>query len=345
MASSTRVGVVLSNLGTPDGTDYRSMRRFLGEFLSDRRVIDYHPILWQPLLQGIILSTRPRTSAALYRQVWDTQLDEGPLLTRTRRITDAIRHRLRETHGENLVVDFAMRYSNPATGDVLTRMLGQGCQRIVYFPLYPQYSSTTVATAQDELFRVLSRVAHQPSVRTIGPYWEHPGYVAALAASVREAYRSLNRRPERLIVSYHGLPERYTSKGDPYESQCRATSAALAQQLGMESDELVTTFQSKFGPERWLGPATIDQAARLARDGVRDVAVISPAFAADCLETLQEINLEIRRRFTDAGGQRFHYIECLNDRADHINLLTELIEGSLGGWESRDQAVAVQSAM
>ncbi len=332
MTSNPKVGVLLTNLGTPDGTGYWDMRRFLGQFLSDRRVIDYHPALWQPLLQGIILSVRPSRSGALYRKIWNTELDESPLLTTTRGQTAAIASRLAEAYGDDVVVDFAMRYGKPSVSSVLQRMLVQGCERILFFPLYPQYSTTTIATANDDLFQAMQQLQYQPQLRTLGSYWREPGYIDALAASITEVYASLPRRPQRLLTSYHGVPQRYTAKGDPYEHECRATSAALAQRLGFPEDELITTFQSKFGPEQWVGPATIEEVARLAEAGITDIAVVSPAFSADCLETLQEVNMEIRRAFAEAGGRDFTYINCLNDRPDHIDVLTGVIKRELGGW-------------
>ena len=312
---AARVGVVLANLGTPDATDYWSMRRYLSEFLSDRRVIDYSPWLWQPLLQLVILSKRPFTSGANYRGIWNREADESPLLSITRAQTAAVAARLAALHGDRVVVDFAMRYGNPSTPSVLARLAAEGCERMVFFPLYPQYSAPTTATANDQAFRALMRLRWQPALRTVPAYFDHPLYIEALARSVETAYAGLERRPDLLLTSYHGMPKRYLLEGDPYHCQCRATSRLLAARLGLPEGELVVSFQSRFGSEEWLQPYTVEEVARLARAGRRHIAVMAPAFSADCVETLEEINGEIRESFMEAGGESFTYIPCLNAEA------------------------------
>ena len=327
-----KVGVVLLNLGTPDGTDYRSMRRYLDEFLSDRRVIDYPRWLWQPLLQGVILTKRPFSSGANYRKIWNTEADESPLLTITKAQTAAVAARLAERHGDRLVVDFAMRYGNPSTPSVIERLRDQGCERLVFFPLYPQYSAPTTATANDQAFRALMTLRWQPAFRTVPAYHDHPLYIEALAQSVEAAYAGLERRPEVLVASYHGMPERYLREGDPYHCHCRKTSRLLRQRLGFAEEEVVVTFQSRFGREEWLKPYTVEEVARLAQAGRRRIAVIAPAFSSDCVETLEEINGEIRESFLHAGGEEFTYIPCLNADAAHIDMMAAILERELAGW-------------
>jgi protoporphyrin/coproporphyrin ferrochelatase len=327
-----RIGVILANLGTPDATDYRSMRRYLNEFLSDRRVIDYSPWLWQPLLQAIILTRRPFSSGAAYRGIWNAELDESPLLTITRRQAEAVAGRMRESYGDRVVVDFAMRYGNPSTPSVMEKLKAQGCERIVFFPLYPQYSAPTTATACDQAFRTLMRLRWQPAVRTVPAYCDHPLYIEALAQSVERAYAGLEPRPDLLVTSYHGMPLRYLKEGDPYHCQCRKTTRLLRARLGWPEDDVVVSFQSRFGPEEWLQPYTVEEVARLARAGKRRIAVIAPAFSSDCVETLEEINGEIRESFEQAGGESFTYVPCLNDDAAHIDMMAAVLETEMAGW-------------
>lgn len=327
-----KVGVILANLGTPDGTDYWSMRRYLNEFLSDRRVIDYSPWKWQPLLQLIILTKRPFSSGAAYRGIWNTDRDESPLLTTTRDQTEKLRARLKADWGDAVEVDFAMRYGNPSTPSVIEKMKDLGCDRIVFFPLYPQYSAPTTATANDQAFRALMKMNWQPAVRTVPSYHDHPAYIAALRASVEEAYAALDSRPDILVTSYHGVPERYLTEGDPYHCQCQKTSRLLREALGWGPEDLRVTFQSKFGPEEWLKPYTVEEVARLAKAGARHIAVMAPAFSSDCVETLEEINEEIKEAFEEAGGERFTYIPCLNDRADHVEMMAQIVHREASGW-------------
>lgn len=331
-ASAARVGVVIANLGTPDGTDYWSMRRYLSEFLSDRRVIDYPRWKWQPILQLMVLTKRPFTSGAAYRGIWNVEADESPLLTITRAQTEAVAARMAERFGDAVLVDFAMRYGNPSTASVIDRLAAAGCGRIVFFPLYPQYAAATTGTACDQAFRALMDLRRQPSLRTVPAYYDHPLYIEALARSAERAYAGMERRPDVLLTSYHGLPERYVREGDPYEFQCRETSRLLRARLGFAEDELVVAFQSRFGPEEWLKPYTVEEVARLAKAGKRRMAVMAPAFSADCVETLEEINEEIRESFLHAGGESFDYIPCLNAGADHIDMMMAVLERELAGW-------------
>ncbi|MGG7568524.1 ferrochelatase, partial [Rhodovulum sp. DZ06] len=328
-----RIGVMLVNLGTPDATDYWSMRRYLNEFLSDRRVIDYSPLLWQPLLQLIILSKRPKSSGEAYAGIWNQEKNESPLLTTTREQTEALAERLSAAFGQEVLVDFCMRYGNPSTPERIEAMQKAGCDRILFFPLYPQYAGATTGTANDQLFRVLMKLDWQPAVRTVPPYYDHPMYIEALANTVREAYAGLSHRPDALVTSYHGLPKRYlVKKGDPYHCQCQGTTRRLRDALGFSEEEVVTTFQSRFGPEEWLQPYTVEEVARLAKAGKKRIAVMAPAFSADCVETLEEINEEIKESFEHAGGEEFTYIPCLNSRPDHMDMIETIVKSELSGW-------------
>lgn len=327
-----RIGVLLSNLGTPDNYDYWSMRRYLGEFLSDRRVIDYSPWLWQPLLQLIILTKRPFSSGAAYKTIWNHEANESPLLTITKAQTTAIRSSVTERHGENVMVDFCMRYGNPSIDSVVQKMVDAGCQKILFFPLYPQYAGATSATANDEFFRSLIKQTWQPTARTVSPYFDHPDYIDALATSIERGYANAEVEPEILVCSYHGVPKRYLMQGDPYHCLCQKTTRLLKERLGWDETQIITTFQSKFGPEQWLQPYTVEEVARLAELGKKNIAICAPAFSADCIETLEEINEEIRESFERAGGEKFTYIPCLNDEPSHISALTNIISDNLHGW-------------
>ena len=328
--SARRIGVLVANLGTPDATDYWSMRRYLNEFLSDKRVIDYPAWKWQPLLQTIILTKRPFTSGANYRQIWNYEADESPLMTITREQVAALQDRAQALWGDRVMVDFCMRYGNPSTPEVVDRMVKAGCDKILFFPLYPQYAGATTATANDQFFRALMAQKRQPAARTVPAYFDRPDYIAALAGSVRRALDG--RQPRKLVASYHGMPKRYLLEGDPYHCQCQKTSRLLRDALGWDEGVIDTTFQSVFGTEEWLRPYTVQHVAELAKQGITEIAVISPAFSADCIETLEEIQGEIREAFIHAGGREFTYIPCLNAEPDHIEVLTSVIGENLAGW-------------
>ncbi|MBT6544119.1 MAG: ferrochelatase [Rhodobacteraceae bacterium] len=328
-----KVGILLTNLGTPDNTDYWSMRRYLGEFLSDRRVIDYSPWLWQPLLQLIILTKRPFSSGAAYRTIWNEEADESPLMTITKDQTHKITDSMQARYGDQVMVDFCMRYGNPSTKSKVEAMIAAGCRKILFFPLYPQYAGPTVATANDQFFRILMAAKWQPAARTVAPYFDHPLYIDALAQSVERGYAAAAKTPDLLVCSYHGVPQRYLMEGDPYHCQCQKTTRLLKERLGWNDSQIITTFQSKFGPEDWLQPYTVKEVARLAEEeGKTNIAVIAPAFSADCIETLEEINEEIKESFEEGGGKHFTYIPCLNDDAPHIKALSAVIEENLRGW-------------
>lgn len=327
-----KVGILLANLGTPDNYDYWSMRRYLSEFLSDQRVIDYPKWKWQPLLQLVILSKRPFTSGAAYKSIWNHEAGESPLMTITKQQSAKIAETMRQHYGDRVMVDHAMRYGNPSTKSRLRAMIDAGCRKILFFPLYPQYAGATTATANDAFFRALMDEKWQPATRTVPPYFDQPAYIDALAQSVERTYDGLRTRPDILVCSYHGLPIRYLTEGDPYHCQCQKTTRLLKERLGWEDAAITTTFQSQFGPEEWLQPYTVQEVARLAKQGKTNIAVCAPAFSADCIETLEEINEEIKDSFVAAGGQTFTYIPCLNDDDAHISALTQIIDENLQGW-------------
>jgi len=330
-----KIGVLIANLGTPDGYDYWSMRRYLNEFLSDSRVIDYPRWKWQPLLQLIILTKRPFSSGKAYKSIWNEEKNESPLLTITKDQTAAIKTEIHNRFGKNVMVDFCMRYGNPSTESKVREMVAAGCTRLLFFPLYPQYAGATTATANDQFFRALMQEKAQPSVRTVPAYFDNPEYIDALAQSVERAYDAAEIRPELLLVSFHGMPKRYLLEGDPYHCQCQKTTRLLKERLGWDDTQIATTFQSVFGPEEWLKPYTVEEVARLAKEeGKTNIAVMAPAFSADCIETLEEINEEIRDSFVEAGGRDFLYIPCLNDDLAHIEMLSNVISENMKGWFS-----------
>jgi ferrochelatase len=329
---AAKTGVLLANLGTPDHYSYWPMRRYLNEFLSDRRVIDYSPWKWQPLLQLIILSKRPFTSGEAYKSIWNEERNESPLMTITRDQTDKLSAALQARYGDQVMVDFCMRYGNPSTKSKVREMVEAGCNRILFFPLYPHYAGATSATANDQFFRALMAEAWQPTARVVEPYFQNPLYIEALAQSVETAYAGIEDRPDILVVSYHGMPQRYLMQGDPYHCQCQKNTRLLRERLGWDESEIITTFQSVFGPEEWLRPYTVEHVAELAKEGKKKIAVIAPAFSADCIETLEEINEEIRESFEEAGGEQFTYIPCLNDSDAHITALASIVEDNLKGW-------------
>ncbi|SPF79030.1 Ferrochelatase [Aliiroseovarius pelagivivens] len=327
-----KVGVLFANLGTPDGYDYWPMRRYLNEFLSDKRVIDYPAWKWQPILQAIILTKRPKSSGEAYKSIWNEELNESPLMTITKAQITKLRAALESKHGAEVMVDFCMRYGNPSTKSKVQEMVAAGCDRILFFPLYPQYAGATMGTANDQFFRALMDETWQPAARTIEPYFDDPAYVDALAQSVEKGYAAMDKKPDLLVVSYHGMPKRYLMQGDPYHCQCQKSTRLLKERLGWDESEITTTFQSVFGPEEWLKPYTVEEVARLAESGKKNIAVIAPAFSADCIETLEEIQEEIQEAFIEAGGESFTYIPCLNDDDAHIDALIGVAERNLGGW-------------
>jgi protoporphyrin/coproporphyrin ferrochelatase len=328
-----RIGVLLLNLGTPDGTDYWSMRRYLKEFLSDERVIDVNPLLWKPLLNLVILTTRPSRSGKAYAAIWNRERDESPLRTITRAQCAALAEALAgASPGQDLVVDWAMRYGNPSTASVIHKMVAAGCTRLLLFALYPQYAAATTATAYDQAFRALLEERWQPAVRTAPPYFEHPLYIAALARSIEDHLAGLSWRPEVVLASFHGLPKRYVTLGDPYQGHCAETTRLLRARLGWDESRLRLSFQSRFGREEWLRPYTDETVLELARSGVKNLAIVTPGFAADCVETLEEIAIGARELFLEHGGANFAFVPCLNAGDEHIAVLADLVRRELAGW-------------
>ena len=323
-----RVGVLLLNLGTPDGTSYWPVRRYLSEFLSDRRVIQTNPAIWQPILQGVILTVRPQKSGANYARIWDQAENDSPLRVISKRQTAALQARL----GPDVMVDYAMRYGNPSTASRLEAMQAAGCQKILLAPLYPQYSATTTATANDKAFDVLKEMNWQPSIRTLPPYFEEPAYIAALARSIADGVAALDFEPDLILTSYHGMPVEYLMRGDPYHCQCLKTTRLVLEHLGWDKSRIKVTFQSRFGPTKWLQPYTADTLEKLPGEGIKKVAVVAPAFSVDCIETLEEIAITGREQFEHAGGEKFAYIPCLNDSGGGMEMLESVVRNELQGW-------------
>lgn len=330
MADTGKIGVLLINLGTPEATDYRSMRRYLKQFLSDKRVVEATGPIWWLVLNGIILRRRPKSSGRAYDLIWNYDLDESPLKTVTRAQSDALSQIFADTG--NLVVDWAMRYGNPSIDDVIKRLADQGCSRILLFPLYPQYSGATTGTAMDNVFDALKRMRHQPTIRAVAPYYNHPAHIKALADSIRAHHATLDWTPEVTIASLHGLPVDFIKKGDPYKDHCETTVALLRKELGLTEGQLLLTYQSRSGRTEWMAPDTEDTVIRLAQDGTKNLTIIAPGFATDCIETLEELHIRARDKFIQAGGQNCAVIPCLNDSPTSINMLKTLIEENLGGW-------------
>jgi ferrochelatase len=327
--SARRVGVLLMNLGTPDATDYRSMRRYLKEFLSDRRVIEEPRLKWWPILNLIILTVRPSRRGRDYEKIWNRERDESPLKTITREKAERLAEALAD---ERIVVDWAMRYGNPAVAPRLASLRAQGCDRIVLVPLYPQYAAATTATACDQAFRALMAMRWQPAVRVAPPYFDEPVYIEAVAASMREHLARLDFEPDALVMSFHGMPEKYAEQGDPYPGHCRETARRVRDRLGWPEARWHMTYQSRFGNDPWLQPYTIDTVERLARSGVKRLGIVAPGFAADCLETLEELDMENRQAFLSNGGERFAYIPCLNSGPLGMSVIESVVRRELSGW-------------
>ncbi|WP_406872499.1 ferrochelatase [Aminobacter sp. P9b] len=325
-----KVGVLLVNLGTPDGTDKKSMWRYLREFLSDPRVIEMPKVLWYPILYGIVLNTRPKKSGENYKKIWNTERDESPLRTYTRAQAEKLSEALRDL--PHVVVDWGMRYGSPSTESAVNKLIAQGCDRIVMFPLYPQFSATTTATASDQLFRALMKIRAMPSVRTVPAYYDEPVYIEALARSIEQHLASLDFEPEVILASYHGIPKPYFERGDPYHCHCVKTTRLLRERLGMSDKKLMTTFQSRFGAQEWLQPYTDKTVERLAKEGVKSIAIVNPGFSSDCIETLEEIAGENAEIFHHAGGKNFSHIPCLNDSAEGMAVIEAITRRELSGW-------------
>ena len=327
---SDRIGVLLVNLGTPDSADTKGVRNYLREFLSDPRVIENQGLFWKLALNGLILRTRPARKAKDYQKIWNTETNESPLKS----ITRAQRQKLATSLAAhpNIVVDWAMRYGNPSIRSRIATLHDQGCNRILVVPLYPQYSAATSATVCDEAFRVLSEMRAQPTLRVAPPYYRDRAYIDALAASITAHLATLPFEPERIVASFHGMPQAYIDRGDPYQSQCQATTDALRKKLGLDENRLLITFQSRFGYDQWLQPYTDKTIEGLAKEGIKRLAVVMPGFASDCLETLEEIAQENAELFLHNGGEHFTAVPCLNDSDGGIAVIRQLVLRELQGW-------------
>jgi protoporphyrin/coproporphyrin ferrochelatase len=329
-AKLERVGVLLVNLGTPDSADAKGVRVYLKEFLSDPRVIENQGLVWKLALNGIILNTRPARKARDYRKIWNTEKNESPLKTITRAQSDKLATAIADH--DHVAVDWAMRYGNPSIRSRIDALTAQGCGRILVVPLYPQYSAATSATVCDEVFRVLGDMRAQPTLRVTPPYYDDPDYIDALAVSINAHLATLPFQPELIVASFHGMPQKYIDKGDPYQAQCIATTDALRRRMGLDASKLILTFQSRFGFDAWLQPYTDKTIEKLAKDGVRRLAVVMPGFSADCLETLEEIAQENAEIFKHNGGEQFAAVPCLNDSDAGMDVIRQLVLRELQGW-------------
>jgi len=326
-----KVGVLLLNLGTPDATDYWSMRRYLKEFLSDRRVIEVPRLLWWPILNLIILTVRPGPKGKDYDTIWNKERNEGPLKTITRSQAEKLAEAMAGP-SSRVVVDWAMRYGNPSTESRMKALVEQGCDRILLVPLYPQSCAATSATACDKAFEALMKMRWQPAVRVAPPWHDDPVYVDALARTVRTRLAELDWTPDMIVASFHGVPRSYLLKGDPYHCQCMKTGRLLREALGLDKDRFMVCFQSRFGNEEWLKPYLIDTMGELPGRGIKKVLVIAPGFSADCLETLEEIEGENAEHFMHHGGEKFAYVPCLNDSDEGMEVIQAVVERELQGW-------------
>ena len=325
-----KLGVLLINLGTPEATSYWPMRRYLKEFLSDRRVIEVNRALWWVLLNGIILTTRPKRSGHAYEQIWNKELNESPLKTTTRSQAEKLAARLSDL--PQVIVDWGMRYGLPPTKERIEALKAQGCDRILLFPLYPQYSASTTATALDKAYDALKEMRWQPAIRTVPAYFDHPAHIEALAQSLEQHLKSLPWEPDLILASFHGLPEEYFEKGDPYHCHCMKTARLLAERLKLPREKLKVVFQSRFGRAEWLKPYAQQTVEELPGKGVKKLVMITPGFAADCVETLEEVAIGLKETFHEAGGEDFSVVPCLNDSEASITMLEALVRNELKGW-------------
>ena len=325
----SKVAIVLVNLGTPDGTDYWSMRKYLKQFLMDKRVVDLFRPLWWLILNGPILTFRPSKSGKAYKKIWDEQNHGSPLRKFTINQTNKLKNGFKDN--KNLIIDYAMRYGNPSIEKVLNKIVEKGCSKLLLVPLYPQYAASTTATVKDEVFKWMLKQRWQPDIRTIAPWFDDKNYIKALADTVKSNLKNKNTL-DKLIVSFHGIPQRYFKAGDPYHCHCIKTARLLKEELKWPDNKILVTFQSRFGPEPWLQPYTDKTIIELAKNGKKRIAVIAPGFISDCLETLEELNVEARELFIEHGGKSFQYIPCLNDNKFSIKFLNNLIKQNLIGW-------------
>ena len=319
-----KTGVLLINLGTPDSTDWWDIRKYLKEFLSDRRVIEVNPVVWQLILNLFILTFRPSKTAKAYKEIWMNDINKSPLRFYTEQQTEKLKKRIGK---ENLIVDFAMRYGSPSIKSKIESMKKKGCENLIIFPLYPQYASPTTATVCDEVFRSLMKMRWQPSIKIVPHYESEPLYIDAIVNSINKKINEIDWKPDLIVASYHGIPKKYFEKGDPYHCYCHKTTRLISEKI--KQIKIITTFQSRFGPQEWLQPYTDKTLEKLPRENIKKILVISPGFASDCVETLEEISIQGKESFEKSGGKNFGFIPCLNDNDDHINLLEHLIKKNI----------------
>ena len=319
-----KTGVLLINLGTPDSTGWWDIRKYLKEFLSDKRVIEVNPFLWQIILNLFILTFRPSKTAKAYKEIWMNDINKSPLRFFTEMQTKKLNEKLRD---KNLIIDFAMRYGNPSIKSKIKTMQKEGCEKLIIFPLYPQYASPTTATVCDEVFRTLMKMRWQPSIQIVPHYESEPLYIEAIVKSINKKLGEIDWKPDLIVASYHGIPKKYFEKGDPYHCYCQKTSRLISEKF--KEVKIITTFQSRFGPQEWLQPYTDKTLEKLPKEGVKKVLVISPGFASDCVETLEEISIQGKESFEKSGGEKFGFIPCLNDNDDHIKLLEHIVKKNL----------------
>jgi len=319
-----KTGVLIINLGTPDSTSWLDIRKYLKEFLSDKRVIEVNPIIWKLILNIFILNFRPSKTAKAYKKIWIKKENISPLLYYTKKQAEKLSTSMIK---ENLIIDFAMRYGNPSIRSKISILHNEGCENLVILPLYPQYAAATTATVCDEVYRCLMKMRWQPSLRIIPHYESDPKYIDALVNSIKRKINEINWKPDLIIASYHGIPKKYFDKGDPYHCYCHKTTRLISEKLN--SIEIKTTFQSRFGPDEWLKPYTDKTLENLPKEGIKNILMICPGFSSDCVETLEEILIEGKESFVNSGGENFDMIPCLNDNDDHISLLKSLIQRSI----------------
>jgi ferrochelatase len=323
-----KIGMLMISLGTPDAPTYGALRRYLAEFLSDPRVIEVPRLLWLPILYGPLLTFRPGKSAKAYAKIWDEERNESPLRTISRDQAE----KMQERFGNDVEIEWAFRYGNPSIETGIKALKDKGCERILMFALYPHYSATTVASAYDKVFEILGKMRWQPAVRTMPPYHDYPVFIDALADSVTHDLSTLDWQPDHILASYHSIPKAYFDKGDPYPCHCWKTSRLLSEKLSLPEGKLISSFQSRVGPTEWIGPYSDKTVEELAQKGVKKLVVLAPAFSADCVETLEEINMELRETFLENGGTHFHYIPCLNASGRGMDVLESVARDELKGW-------------
>ena len=314
-------GVLLVNLGTPDSTSWWDIRKYLREFLSDKRVIEVNPILWQIILNLIILNLRPSKTAKAYKEIWMTDINESPLRYYTKQQTQKLKEKF---NGQNIIIDYAMRYGNPSIKSRLQKLQSEGCENIILFPLYPQYAAATTATVCDEVYRCLIKMRWQPSLQVIPHYESNEDYINGLVNSIKKKLSEISWKPDLIVASYHGIPQKYFDKGDPYHCYCQKTSRLIKEKFNEIPIE--TTFQSRFGPEKWLQPYTDKTLEKLPTEGKKNILMICPGFSSDCVETLEEIAIQGKETFIESGGKNFDLISCLNDNDDHIKMMENIVK-------------------